>query len=440
MPETAESDSEPVQFSPEEQARGRRTSVTAQLFGILGMQAFKNGILLLYMTVLGFGPGLTLVFLSLPDAISMIFRLPIAYMADRHGKKKIGSIGLAMTVVGFSLLPLAGFVEDPTLIRVMVCGGLIVMAVGKMFFASSWFALLSPFAPEEERGRMFGRMRIIYTVAGIAFAGACSLVMSKDSPVYVFQIIVGVLAFCFLLRFVLYQFIPELETTKAPAGAFWTSLLYALRAPGYASFCAYVFLLMLFTAGCGSLFSLVEKSFLSISDGRIVFLANAGMVGGLLGHYVGGKAVDRFGSKYVFMICHFFFAVCIASFVFRGIFPLPLFMSLILIHFLMGFLVACSGIAITTEMLGLAPKENKSLSTSICMCMWLGGSALSGFVSALVLDLGVLKETWVLGGLELSSFDSVLLAFGGMIFLMVVTLGMVPSVLRKAEWMPRDHA
>ena len=77
-----------------------------------------------------------------------------------------------------------------------------------------------------------------------------------------------------------------------------------LRIPGYLPFCAYCFLLMLFTGACPMIFSLMEKDVLGFSDDRIVLIGNLMALGGMLGFVLGGRMVDRFGTKYVFLCCH----------------------------------------------------------------------------------------------------------------------------------------
>ena len=64
-------------------------------------------------------------------------------------------------------------------------------------------------------------------------------------------------------------------------------------------------------------------------------------------------------------------------------------------------------------------------------------AVIFGLISAAILKTGVLRESWTLLEKEMSQYDAILLAYAAMIVLMVVTLGLVPSVLRKAEWVPQ---
>lgn len=414
-----------------------RRAILAQLFGAVGMSSFDNGIMLLYMTVLGIDPVRILIYLAIPNTLSTVFRLPCAYFADRYGKKPLGILGVSLVALGYSFVPVVGFFPLQRA-ELMLISGFAVLAIGKMMFACGWVAMLSPLIPEDRRGRIFASMQFLYQSGNIAVAGVCAYVLSEHAPVSCFQIITGVLALGFFMRVLLYMGVPEKERHSAQdAGAFAQTLGRVVRIDGYAGFCAYVFLLTLFTAGCASLFALVEKNALALSSGRVVLLANLTMTGGMCGLFLGGRAIDRWGAKYVFMMCHFGFGLGILGFVMRGLVPFPLPVTLGGVHFFLGAVAAASGIAITSEMLALIPRENKALSSSLCNSMILAGSALSGLISAAILKTHVLRENWSFLDKQMSQYDAILLAYAGMILLLTVTLGLVPSVLRPSEWVPQ---
>ena len=417
-------------------AKGLRQAISAQFFGSIGMNSFNNGILLLYMAVLGVNPIRILIYLAIPNMLSSVFRLPSAYFADRYGKKRLGLIGLFLTVLGYSAIPFAGSFPLRTA-EVLLVSGFTVLAIGKTLFACGWTAMLSPLVPEDRRGRVFAFMRFLFQMGNIGMAGICAYVLSENAPVNRFQIITGVLAAGLLIRFILYRGVPELERQHKHPESFAQTMGQVMRINGYVGFCSYIFLLTLFTAGCGSLFAFVEKNVLALSSGLVVLLANIGMVGGIFGLFLGGRAIDRWGTKYVFFTCHFGFGLGILGFLMRGVSPLPLLVTLGGVHFFLGAVITASGIAITSEILALIPSENKALSTSLGISMMLGGTALSGIISAAILKMNILKENWTFLEREMSQYDAILLAYAVMIFLMVMTLGLVPSVLRKTEWMPQ---
>ena len=99
---------------------------------------------------------------------------------------------------------------------------------------------------------------------------------------------------------------------------------------------------------------------------------------------------------------------------------------------------AASGIAMTSETLSLIPSENKSLSTGLWMTLYTGGTGLSGTLFSQLLKLGVFSNEWSWMGNPMSVDDGLLLVCGGMILLLTVTLGLIPSMIRrKAEWIPQ---
>ena len=67
----------------------------------------------------------------------------------------------------------------------------------------------------------------------------------------------------------------------------------------------------------------------------------------------------------------------------------------------------------------------------------LGGS-LSGFLLSAVLKINVLAPRWALGAQQLSQYDAILLGFGVAVVMLVVTLGLVPSVLKRRSQVPVD--
>ena len=122
----------------------------------------------------------------------------------------------------------------------------------------------------------------------------------------------------------------------------------------------------------------------------------------------------------------------------RSILPMSPFILMGLLTAGFGLVQGASGIAMTTETLSLIPAKNKSLSSGLWMTLYTGGTGLSGVVFSQLLKLGVFNSSWSWMGNSLSDYDGLLLLCGGMILLMTVTLGLIPSMIRqKAEWIPQ---
>ena len=100
---------------------------------------------------------------------------------------------------------------------------------------------------------------------------------------------------------------------------------------------------------------------------------------------------------------------------------------------MLGAAMGAIGIAMTTELLGVLPKENKSVAASMFIIFQTSGVALSGLIPAGILKANILRDTWEIGNHQLSSFDAILAGYGLMTLVLVATLGLVPSMLRKSE-------
>ena len=421
----------------EVQRSGMRNVIAAQCFNSFALLAFSNGLVLVFLTALGVSGPRTVAYLALPFLGDSLFRLLFALVADRYGKKRVGFIGSALMGVGFVIIALAGSMPAPTAEMVTVTG-IAVYALGIAVAASSWFALLSPIVPESLRGRFFGRLRLSWQTCGIAFTAICALFLSKDSPISAYQVVFGVIALALGIRLFFYARVPEMESARQHSDSLRESFRDTMQADGYVSFCAYVFLLSLFTAGCPSLFGLIEKRVMNLGDNVVVWVGSLLMVGSVVGYFAGGKIVDRYTTKPAFLGCHFGYGAILLLFLARGCVPGSTVAVIGLAHFLFGFVFAVSSVSISTEMLALIPAENKSLSTSLCMALMKGGGGLSGVMSAWALNLGFLKDDWTLWGQPMSSYDAILLVYAAMVVLLVVTLGLVPSVLNKSQWVPQD--
>jgi MFS family permease len=314
--------------------------------------------------------------------------------------------------------------------------GIIVYSCGDALFGAAWFPLLRPIVPEDIRGRFFGKLRITWQLAGLVFSGLVAWFIGKEGKAGAYQVIMAIIAVLLVCRSYFYAKLPELEKSKDKKEAFFPLFIKTFRIENYASFSAYIFLLMIFSYNTPNIFAMVEKEVMKLNSETVVWLANAGLVGAVAGYFLGGRAIDRFSSKPVFLFCHFSYAILSFLFLFRDLVPSLAIPVLGVSHFGFGLVYAASSIAITTEIFGLMPKENQALANSILTTMLFIGTSVSGLLCAWIMDFGFLKEKWIMLGLHMSSYDAILLLNGGMIILLAAALGLVPSIIRKAMPLP----
>ena len=414
-----------------------QTIILTQCVGVLGLLLFNNGFMLAYLSRLGIPNYQILFLLSLIPLTGLFLTIPFAYISDRIGKKRIGTSGLWIAVAGLLLIALAGSFKTQSI--GIVTAGIIVFSVGRGATASSWFALLSPIIPEDIRGRFFGKLRISWQTTGIVFTLIVTALLKRFTQIQTFQCLLLLVAAAAILRIHFYRKIPELETTPTSKG-FLEPFRKILQIPGYLPFCAYTFLLLLTAGSMPWVMGLLGKDILLFNDAQLLLMGNIGAGGAVVGFYIGGKMVDRWGTKSVFLLCHVGLAMVLFLITLRGFFPFSEASTLYLSAGLFGIVFSASGIAFSSELLALIPPENKSLSTGFHLSLSSAGIALSSLLIGQALKLNVLSSEWILMGQTLCAYDTILLGSAVMILLLIITLGLIPSVIqvRKAQWYPQN--
>ena len=412
-----------------------RTIILMQCAGVPALSFFTNGFMLTYFSILGFTSATTLFLLTLQNLIYLPILLPAAIMSDRFGKKNIGKTGLISTVIGYLLLTIAGSMPAIA-IKHTITAGIIFFGLGIATFTSSWFALLSPIIPENIRGRFFSKLRISWQSVCIFITLTMSILIKKYSSVIMFQAFLILATALLIIRVILYLKIPEIDQLKTEPKSTLQSLRKVISTPNFMPFCAYVFLISLCTGASPWIFSLLEKDILLFDNDQIILMGTLLLIGAVAGFFIGGKMVDRVGARYVFLACHLSFGITLCVFPMREWLPFSLITTMAVGTILFGLIQGASSIAITSELLGLIPKENKSLFTTFAIMLQTGGLAASGLVISKILDLNILSNSWQLLGQTMSEYDAILLGCSLAITLLTVTLGLVPSIIGNARWIP----
>lgn len=403
-------------------------SIMPQLF-------FKNGFLLAFLLSLGMAESQVLVLLSLPSLILLVFLVPFAYYADCYGKKRIGNIGIYFTIAGYVLITMSGFFKGQAIIN-CVTAGILLFGVGLSAIFSGWFALLSPLIPNEIRGRFFGTLRLFWQLFAILCSVLITVILDKTADLSVYQSILGFFTVLLIFQIRFYKQIPEVNGSSKERKPLMTIMAGLGHVPGYLPFSAYCFLLLLATGAWPVTLGLLEKDILSFSDDTIVFMGTMLFLGSMIGFYTGGKLVDRYGTKVVFLSVHFLYFLLLSLVLVRSVSPVSMVWFFSALTLCLGLVQAASTIAMTSEMIALAPPENTSVITSICMALQWGGAALSGMISGKAIEFKILAEKWELWGMQISQYDSLILFYAVMVLVFTVTLGLIPSVMksRRAEW------
>ncbi len=67
----------------------------------------------------------------------------------------------------------------------------------------------------------------------------------------------------------------------------------------------------------------------------------------------------------------------------------------------------------------------------LCTTLQVAGGGLAGLFSAGAIHLGILSVNWTIIGHTRSAYDAILLINGLLVVMLVVALGLVPSVIAK---------
>ncbi len=421
-------------LGPEETDREIRRVYTACLLYGISEMLFANSFMLLYLAKLGVPSERILLYLAIPIFVSLFALVPFAQWTDRLGKVFTGVLGLSLATLAMGILAAVGFLPMP-LMEPLIVLSMCLYGVGWGMYLDGFFPMLATIVPKERRGRFFGNNRFIYQTGSISFTFLVTWTLAGNASLLVFQVFLAVAILLRLSGIAMYAKIPELGRASPVAGmTLRTSLARAIGHPGYLAFCAYVFLLSLFTGACPSIVSLLAKDTLRMTAGQVMLIGNLLTIGALAGFFLGGRLVDRIGTRYVFMSCHFSFALILVAFLLRTLLPLPLLYAVGGLALLFGLVQASSSVAVSSEMLAIIPEEGKAMATAVNLSLMYLGVSLSGIFSSQVLKLGMLSPAWKMLGCDLGAYDSLLLACGVMMFLLVVTLGLVPSVIKKVQW------
>lgn len=394
-------------------------AIWGQCFGVQPQVALGRGLGLLYLHALGIPPDRIAVLLSLSLLVRGLLSIPAGYWADRLGRKRLGIAGQWLAIAGFVGLAVAAWVPQGLPVLATVTVGMVTFGLGTTLFGAGWFALLSPLIPADARGRHLGRLRFARQLAAVVFGGLIALWMSETTPLAGFQMVFAGLTVCLVIRLVFYRRIPELERSVPARAGLAESLAAVLAIPGYRRFCIFVLAIFVLVGAVPMLFGLLELEELNLGDAVVWQLGVVMIAGHMVGSRVAGHLVDALGGRLMLGLCQLAFLVSLALLVSRGG-GLSILMGAVLASFLFGVAKTALEIAVHSELLGLAPRENKALAVSACTTLIYLGESLAGLLIAGLLGSAALAQ-WSSGGGS-SRYDVVLIGLGfGLVALLTTT-------------------
>lgn len=408
----------------------QKTIITSQATGMIATSLFTSGVLLSYSQFLGLSSSAILVLLALPELMGFLIILPSAYYSKNTGIKILGGIGIFLGIIGFTILLIALLDNQHRVLLAFIGVGLI--GFGWAMFNSGWYALIGPLVEKNVRGRFLGILRFSWQLTSIIFSFiALYIIRSFENLHIAYSIILIAIIALQMGRLYLYQKIPDQNEKEKNPASLIASVLILIKNSRFMSYCCYIFFLTLFTASSPWLINLAEKDFLGFTQPQIIFVNTFFYFGNLLGFYIGGVIIDRHGTKPVFIIAHFAFGLILILFVCRDLLIMPYIFSHCFLMLLYGVIFASSSVAITTELYDVIPFHKILIAGSFFTLVLSLSKFLSAFIYSQVLNLNLLTKNWQLGQLNMNCYDTILFGNALMVIMLVMTLGLIPSVQKE---------
>ena len=421
-------------LTEKQRKRAFNVIIVTQCLGMIPAALFQNGFYLNYFSKLGISSASIALLFALPPLLGTFLLLPFAFYSDRFGKKKLALGGQSLLIASLLAMMAAGW-GSLHLAMPLIVLSLVIFSIGGSLQGAGWFALLNPIIPKEIRGRFFGKLRVTFQLVAIAYTLIITRSLAGSQSMLVFQILLSIVFAAAVLRFFTYARIPELEDGQGETGHRQTlrsAMASVLTIPGYARFNAYIFLITLFTAAMPVIFGLMQKDVFAFTPARITLMGTVFLFGSVIGCGLGGRPVDRHGTRRVLLVSHAAYIVVMLAMLARHWVPwgLPIHVGGCLLAF--SLIGGVAGLAITAEMLALIPSTNKSLSSALTITLYNGGIALSSLLVSHFIGRKIISAEWQMLGHTYTIYDSLILFFAAMALLLLAAIILAPFVMKKS--------
>lgn len=414
---------------------GMRYAILSACWGAIPQVMVKDSsVIIIFASLLGASEMVAVLSTSLQDLALGLLMLPLAALSDRMGVKR--QICIAILIGMTVLLMTAASPWAGRYAGVVLMLALSFFAVAMAAYTSAWLPLLERVVPPAERGLFFGRMRFSWQLVAALFIFGSAWFLGRYASVGRLQVVITMAALAGLGRIWYIYRIPlkPLPAAESQGRPLLTSVLTALSNRELTGFGVYLFFLYAAANGTIPVVFVFARNYLKLADSLIVTLSGLMMGGLIAGFLFGGRFVNRYGCKGVFLGSHIGFACLNFLLLFVHDAQIWSVAGLMLIVVCYGFLVACASIAVSSELLALAQPANKAVSIALGYTLYTGGMAVSRVAASLVLGSGILATQWGIGGVVFTRYHSLFLCSGigvlAAMFLLLLLPGMVRDVNR----------
>ncbi len=320
--------------------------------------------------------------------------IPMAYLSNKVGKKKLGQTGNVLELLGLFILYSVSFVEEYRIFLLFF--GVFIYAIGSSLFKSTWFALLDPLILKEQRVSFFATFRTSWKLFSLLFGFLIQLLLVQHGDPFLPTLVLTVTVLSGI-QIIFYHLIPEKENLHKDANEVSKTFITAIKEVFIKKeFFALLKLKLFFPFMTGSMaliFNLYEKNILEFKADQIILMGNMMFIGALLGLWIGAWMIKKWGEVLVIKLISYFILALILTFSLSHFIPMYKVLYIASITCFLGVSISVVGMAETTIMLEYLPKTQKALGSAI----WLGvtqlGFACSGLISAYFLGAGSITDS-----------------------------------------------
>lgn len=404
-------------------------------FGVLSqILVGDSSIIILYSNMLGASQFVALCTSSLQSLAMCILYIPLAYVMGRSGKKRFIIPAIGVGAAGLMITACAPWCGSWSIAALL--GGLCIFSIAIAVYVVGWFPLLKDIVPANRRGQFFGRVRVSWQSAAAVFLILSALLVRENPSIIALQAIIVVAAIGMIVRMIFLKRIPE-KPPKPNTGKLGQCLIEVLSNRPLMGFGIYLFWLYFFAGATIPVAVLMAKVRLNLSNDFLVLLSSCMMMGAIVGFFLGGRVVDKRGTKSVFIIAHFSFALLNIAMLAVQNDSLFCMVLLLVISTLYGLTMASASIAVSSEAFALVTEKLTEMSLAVCIGLYVAGHGIGRFLAGWALDSGMLAESWIFFGISMTSYHTLFLLFSAGVTITCVMLTMLPSVITPTRALPQ---
>jgi hypothetical protein len=312
-----------------------------------------------------------------------------------------------------------------------VIAGLSCQHAGSTF----WWPLLHDVVPEEQRGLFFGILRTIWQLVLFVAVLSAGAFLGSSPPLWKFQAVLCLAIALMLCRNFFVARIPERNNYDAGLeDPDWKAhLSRTLKDRRSMLFFGYFTFLTFFANFFHLPIVLYMNNRLHFSVDNNTMIFGFKILGMVLALFFVGKAVDRIGTKRVFLSSQLLLCVVAFGLVVLGVtdsaYTRTIMVALLILS---GATIASGGLAATTQVFHLAPVEGRPLFMNIYNLFFMAGYSLAPITVGLIVERVSADWSLGVGSWQLGVYE-VLFAFSGLMLLVGTSLLLGVEDMRAEE-------